>query len=448
MKELYQLNKTLTFNRPRTWEVHTRYALLVHSEMMVVEKGSWLLELGSQLTWDEKTEYLYRLATGETVALKRPLSVADGEAHLVNSKQAVLAMNAFRTLEQAAFEDWGIHIEHIHHLSPFRLIKCPLCGQTEFTSLDFTSTWCHKCNAQFQVRYTAGDPGFVIDCIWSDLYYGATRLMLPRSEFLGMYLVFKDSGDPCDLSCDDCRCAPDKPSLTDQDDRSLRPGLHTCKIGDIYEWKLSGWAPDYIELKRRTQRSGWKIDGQWWPDCAYIRTTSLLDGELHALQRLCRYLSSVADADDLAVLSDLETLNRNLSTRLPRRPMVYGGLGGNFIPDMTELGEEERYLLHHWLLTKDDGSLETAWPVWYAVKPILGEEQKHTQLCPIEGWEVIRKDICPCCTRPVTGKDMTANALNALRGKTISRSQHQHCRKVWEESGWQPYEEVLATANT
>lgn len=41
---------------------------------------------------------------------------------------------------------------------------CPLCGKNEFTSLDHAGVYCDCCNARFEVRHTAGDPGCVVDC--------------------------------------------------------------------------------------------------------------------------------------------------------------------------------------------------------------------------------------------------------------------------------------------
>lgn len=42
--------------------------------------------------------------------------------------------------------------------------KCPLCQGSEFVSHDHSAIWCVGCNAKFQTRHTAGDPGVVVDC--------------------------------------------------------------------------------------------------------------------------------------------------------------------------------------------------------------------------------------------------------------------------------------------
>lgn len=41
---------------------------------------------------------------------------------------------------------------------------CPLCGGNKFTSANHAAVYCDCCNARFQVRPTAGDPGCVVDC--------------------------------------------------------------------------------------------------------------------------------------------------------------------------------------------------------------------------------------------------------------------------------------------
>jgi hypothetical protein len=57
----------------------------------------------------------------------------------------------------------SLKIHWIGNFNPFDFIKCPLCGCRKFTSLSCSSVWCDKCNTNFNVRYSAGDPGCVID---------------------------------------------------------------------------------------------------------------------------------------------------------------------------------------------------------------------------------------------------------------------------------------------
>ena len=97
-KRVLCLQEDKTFRRPRSWNVHARYAILVGGQEVTIEAGTWLLELGATSVWTGgdwlETEHLYRLAAGEVVALDRPL--AEDEAVEVDDPQAVTAMNAFR----------------------------------------------------------------------------------------------------------------------------------------------------------------------------------------------------------------------------------------------------------------------------------------------------------------------------------------------------------------
>ena len=56
--------------------------------------------------------------------------------------------------------------------NPFDEIHCCLCENNQFVSIDHASVWCSHCNAQFFVRHTSGDPGYVVDCftkwVWKD----------------------------------------------------------------------------------------------------------------------------------------------------------------------------------------------------------------------------------------------------------------------------------------
>jgi hypothetical protein len=111
----------------------------------VVEPGAWLLELDPAEVWlgDDRTEteHLYRLATGEVVALDHPLT--GEEAVEVTDPQAITAMNAYRSLDEALLEDMGVALRcEQPGLPPFALIKCPLCGGADFVSVDLASVWC------------------------------------------------------------------------------------------------------------------------------------------------------------------------------------------------------------------------------------------------------------------------------------------------------------------
>lgn len=55
-------------------------------------------------------------------------------------------------------------IQKITKLDVWNRFLCPVCDNDEFVSLHNSSVWCKECNARFSIRYTAGDPGYVVDC--------------------------------------------------------------------------------------------------------------------------------------------------------------------------------------------------------------------------------------------------------------------------------------------
>jgi len=113
----------------------------------------------------------YRLADGRVVCFAHPLTP---EQAVPTDPQAPTALAAYRPLEQALAEDWGLQFEPVDANPPFRLLQCPLCGGTHFTSVAFTTVWCDDCSVQLTVRHTAGDPGWVCDATnWSYLAYGS-----------------------------------------------------------------------------------------------------------------------------------------------------------------------------------------------------------------------------------------------------------------------------------
>lgn len=60
----------------------------------------------------------------------------------------------------------SLKIEQIGGFNVFEwnAFKCPICQGNSFVSHDHSAVWCDGCNAKFQTRDTAGDPGVVIDC--------------------------------------------------------------------------------------------------------------------------------------------------------------------------------------------------------------------------------------------------------------------------------------------
>jgi hypothetical protein len=134
--KLYQLLSELVCRRPARWQIRSRYALQIPGRRLALPAAAWLLALPAEGDGTDGDNVLCRLADGSLVSLSRPLT--DSEAIPVENPEAVRAMAAYRSLEQAALEDWGVRVEHIDDHPPFKLIKCPLCWGTEFTSVDFS----------------------------------------------------------------------------------------------------------------------------------------------------------------------------------------------------------------------------------------------------------------------------------------------------------------------
>ncbi|MCI0731517.1 MAG: hypothetical protein L0332_32975 [Chloroflexi bacterium] len=118
MSQLFKLTTTVTFRGPSWVELHTRYAILGPGRAITLPPGSWLLAQPQVL----ENEFLYRLPDGRLVALDRPLG--EDEATPLDNPQALAAMGAYRPLEQAAWEEWGVKLEHVDRQAPFKLIKC------------------------------------------------------------------------------------------------------------------------------------------------------------------------------------------------------------------------------------------------------------------------------------------------------------------------------------
>jgi len=414
-KRVLCLTEATTFHQPRTWEFHARYALQRGGQEIPVAAGTWLVEMDPVQTWpDQKNEYLYRTPSGEEIALESPLP-----EHLyteVSDPQAVAAINAYRSLDSILEADFGVSLQQTcRGLPPFALIQCPLCSGTSFTTVDLASAWCDRCNAAFHVRSTAGDPGFVVDVTWEGYNPLAAHYVLPRTEKLLSALVLKDSGDPRDMSREQCssECRSGPIQLTDGS-TGLRPGLHRCQIGTLYDWRrIYGRVPAPEDLG---EGWSWEIDGQAWPAAAAMRALPLSHSERRALEQ-------AADALRKELPGCAGEIDDILRVR-PQPPSVFEAV----LPDVRNLHEEERYLLHHWL-TMPSGSppeaYETALPVWYVVTPVV--EDRY-----LRGWKVMRRNICPWCADPVAPQEVVPESTG--RGKW--ESSHGFCREAWEKTGW------------
>lgn len=430
--KLYQLVSDLACRRPARWQIQPRYALQLPGRELTLPAGAWLLELpGESASADgvDSEDILYRLADGTLVTLSRPLT--DSEAMLVENSQAVRVMASYRSLEQAAFEDWGVQVEHIDHHPPFKLIKCPLCWGTDFTSVDFAQVWCDTCHATFTVRHTAGDPGWVIETWFSTTLSNASRYLLPRTTDLWLTLVLKDSGDLLDLTHEDhCwrdDCTPGQLALTGTDS-ALRPGLHACNVGTLYEWSLGGRVPAHYDYNRHGYQTLQWPDGreEAWPETAFLRTSSLTHDERRDLEQVVRELEKGVDEGYLEYKEGILGTVRGLLDRPVSPPLVAHRVP---FPDAGRLNDGEKYLLHHWLLKREEQyHLVFAYPVWLVVRAADGDTGN---------WLVVQDSLCPQCSHEVRREHLTGSGDDALRRSGGHRS-HRWCHELWEETGWTP----------
>jgi hypothetical protein len=428
------LQQSVTARLAARWDIQARYALHRPGESLTLPDGAWLLALTDPAD-DQTHPPHYRLADGRVVILDAPLTEA--QASPLTDPQALAALSAYRPLTQALNEDWGLWLERVDHNPPFRLIQCPLCAGTAFTTVAFAKVWCDGCQAQFSVRHTAGDPGFVVDCSWPYYDPRAADYILPRGGDLLLTMVFKNSGDPLELShsrhCHRSDCTADQVALTDGRDGPLRAGLHACALGDVYDWSFYGRVPtvynhqpgdDHELLWPGTspeQPTGERRET--WPLPAVVPVNGLGWEErrqlVDAVELLAGHAPGGRGRDDL-----ISTLKR-LADRPSRAPYA---IGHSPWPQRTELADGEKYLLHRWLLEKGrPDELVMATPVWLVVT--AATEDKHARR-----WRVVRDNICIRCGRPVTVADL-AHGSGQAPARTVT---HSYCRDSWQSHNWRP----------
>jgi hypothetical protein len=381
----YILNQPVTAQRPSRWDIQARCAIHWPGESLTLPAGTWLLALPDIPDSPQSHLPHYRLADGRIVSLESPLTPI--QAQPLIASQPVAALTAYRTLEQAMYEDWGLSLDTISHNPPFRLIKCPLCGGSEFTSLAFAEVWCDACNVQFNVRHTAGDPGFVVDIInWEHVCYHRSRYIVPRCRDLVLTMVYKSGGDPFSQSYNpedwhNANCRPDRLALTDDTDATLRPGLHTCELGDVYDWSFYGHAPVRFDYHRCGSYEMVGLDGttEYWPQTAVVAINNLSRAERLDVENAARMLAANAPEDGYrdSLIETLRTvaLRPSIAPYLPHRSQW---------PLFHELGEGEKYLLYSWQVTQLDGQLPTATPIWLVVTDIATDKYGYK-------WQVVRE---------------------------------------------------------
>jgi hypothetical protein len=431
----YTLTQPLTAQRPTRWDAQARYAIHQPDETIALPAGTWLLELPPAGS-DYPHPPHYRLADGRVVAIPEPISPE--LAVPLTDPQALLALTAYRPLEQALYEDWGLQFEPVDANPPFRLLQCPLCGGTEFTTVAFAAVWCDGCNAQLTIRHTAGDPGWVCDVTnWSHLSYRASRYLLPHSDDLMLTMVCKNGGDLLDLThdryCHRDDCTAEQVALTGGQDGPLRAGLHACALGDVYDWSFYGHAPTLPRHEQQDCHITVWPDGRTdsWPQTALVTVSGLDWEEKRRLSEAISLLTEAQPRDEfgaanwrrfrderIAFLRELEQRPSHAPYLRYRTPW----------PHRRHLANHEKYLLHRWLVEKEpDGNLITAVPVWIVVVDAAEDKYSHR-------WRVVRDNICPACGQPVSPGDL-AQTVDQDRPWRVP---HSSCRNLWSRHNWRP----------
>ncbi len=438
----FHLRQPVVGKRPTRWDIQMRYAMRLPDETVDLSPGTWLLALPEAEGGGPYPPH-YRLADGTIICLDGPLT--DEQAAPLTDAQAVTALAAYRSAEQAIAEDWGLAVEHVDRNAPFRLIQCPLCDGTTFVSVGFSGVWCDQCQAEFHVRHTAGDAGFVVDCTFAHHQPTAARYLLPRSDELVLTMVCKNGGgDPLDLThdrhCfrDDCTDA--QVALTDGRDTPLRAGLHACVLGDVYDWAFYGRVPTVYNHDRHGYHTLLWPDGkeEAWPRSAFVSVSGFSWEDKQraaaaaAMLATCTPAGYSAEFGSLRYRDELAAFLNEWAERPSQPPSVaYRGVW----PQRSQLQEacpeqgrrEERYLLHRWLIQREKEDWLTVAPVWLVVRDAA--RQKYEKR-----WEVVRADICPHCGRRVSQAEWASEG----EGKAVWDVPHGYCRELWARHGWQP----------
>jgi hypothetical protein len=391
------LNNSINFTVSKARILGPRVAL-AYQEEIDLAPGTWLAEISR-----ENGTTTYMLADGRCFATDKLLSTREAD-----DPQIAASMAQQMSLK---FREKGLEWVQVSHHDPFAIIFCPICRGTEFTSIEGTVAVCSTCNTSFLVRYTAGDPGFVVDATCEHTWLDKAIYMLPPTPQIYLSMVFKDSGDPREMDYDDEKewhhedCSPDSIHLTTFAD-GVRQGLHACKLGTVYQWKIWGYVPSLRALSPHIAHSStwrrWQIDGEMWPACAVSSGLALAPSERYAVERAICHFKQADQVPPEQLVKMLES------------EAVFPLVHSLRLPAPEILKDGEQYLLHHWLLKKDPGRVSTALPVWYVVK----RKPKQERYDPT-GWEVIsREAICPSCGQPG------------------ARDDHSYCRETLNQIGW------------
>lgn len=350
MSKLYRLTEAVRFEPRRAWSVQARYAL-AYSEgsAFTAEAGRLVIYLTALSSSDGKRtreEHVYRLSDGRIGVLETP---PDDRFALVADQEAVALARQVRSLPEMLAEK-GLRLDALSPLDPFTLVRCPMCGGTDFLTLDLASVWCGTCNVRFKTRSTAGDPGVVVDAHLEHYIPVRARYIVPRS--LTLTIVLKDFGytsHPKGVCGDYC-------ANSDADVRppaGLRPDTRPCGL-EVYDWSLYG-ALDCDDRHRH-------------------RTPLVVEGETVNVRDRVYALRSVH------------------SDRLPALDLLAG----------TDVEERQWWYLVDGVSYEPEG--RQGWhPIWWKVQAVT--EESPSGGFRVKRWKAVDRTLCPQCLQPAEEGD-------------------------------------------
>jgi hypothetical protein len=144
-------------------------------------------------------------------------------------------------------------------------------------------------------------------------------------------------------------------------------------VGTLYGWGLSGRVPARYDYSRHGSTTLLWPDGreESWPETAFVRTSHLTHDERRDVEKVVWELERQMGDDSPAHKRSLGATVRNILERPVKPPCVTHRVQ---FPDAGRLQKGEKYLLHRWLLKRDEKyRLIFAYPVWLVVMATDGE---------------------------------------------------------------------------
>lgn len=361
--QVFRLVQETKFQPVFEWSVQARVALIhVDGQSLIAQPGQLVTYLGARDFYkgEPQQQHLFQLSHGEFGALDSPPDerfAAETDPEIANLVQRI------KTLPQFLAE-YGLDLDKVSKLRPFAMIVCPMCGGTAFTTMDLASVWCDNCNTRFETRYTAGDPGVVVDAHLEHYSPLEARIVAPKS--LMLTLVLKDFGfsNHPEGSCGDycCNTAGGRAKGYYRTPAGLREGIGPCGL-EVHEWHLYGVPED-------PRRNRGNYIPAVAPDSQGKHTRINLDRWLYSL----KYLGTEG-------MPPLHLLAQGEKTGDSERWFLAGGLP-------QEPGEKRGW-----------------YPLWWKARPVL--EGNY-----LKSWLITDHTLCPHCLKPAHDPEISHDYCN------------------------------------